>query len=240
MPKPKPNLLYESIIGVFRSLPKARVLDLGCGNGDYSKGLKDLGFNVTAGDIDLERFRHKGEVKFEYCDITRKLPFKDSSFDYVLFAEVIEHLKNPYEVINEISRIISGKGCLILSTPNILSLKSRFRYLFEGSYDYFREPPLDQAKNEKEVIFNLHICPYRYQELEFLLAEGGFKISQVFTSLLEGYEYSFLLPLLKLQAWLKAKRSNKKRGIDYSRVNKVLLSKTMLFGRHLIVKAQKG
>jgi len=237
--KKKINFLLEAVVNAFTNLPKGRVLDLGCGDGDYSKRLKDLGFEVIAGDVDIVRFRHKDEIEFKYCDITKELPFSTDCFDYILLMEVIEHLRNPYVVMPEINRILKKNGSLILSTPNILNLKSRFRFLVEGVYEYFRETPLDQVKNPKEVIFNLHIVPYRYQELEYLLSVTGFKIKNIFTSLYEGYGGWFLLPIIKFQSWQKERRSLKKGGMDYRRINKILLSKELLFGRHLIIRAMK-
>lgn len=235
----KTNYLLESTINAFCGLPRGSVLDLGCGDGDYSKSLKDLGFTVTASDIDIARFRHKDKIDFRYCDITKEMPFADNTFDYVLLMEVIEHLRNPYAVLSEINRILKKSGSLIISTPNILSLKSRRRFLFEGTYEYFREPPLDQAKNCKEVIFNLHIVPYRYPELEYLLFTNHLKVNKIFTSIYEGFDLVPLLLILFAQAWSKEKRSLKKGGIDYRRINKILLSKELLFGRHLIIKANK-
>jgi len=237
--KNKKNHLLEKVIQILQNEKRGKVLDLGCGDGDYAKRLKDLGFEVIAGDIDLKRFRYKNEIEFKHCDITKEMPFPDKTFDYVLLMEVVEHLRNPYIVLSEINRIIKDGGCLIASTPNILSLNSRLRYLFEGAYEYFREPPLDQVKNPKEVIFNLHLFPYRYHELEYLLAACSYKVSDVLTSVYEGFGLSFLLPLIKFQAWQKERRSLKKGGIDYRRINKIILSKEMLFGRHLIVKAKK-
>lgn len=237
--KNKINFLLESTINLFSNLPKGRILDLGCGDGDYGKRLKGLGFDVIAGDIDSKRFKYKSELEFRHCDITKEMPFTSQYFDYVLLMEVVEHLRNPYAVIPEINRIIKDKGYFILSTPNILNLKSRFRFLFEGAYEYFREPPLDQIKNPREVIFNLHLVPYRYQELEYLLASSGFKVDEIFASNYEGLEWSFILPTMFFQAWQKQRRSLRKGGIDFRRINKVLLSKELLFGRHLIIKAKK-
>jgi len=167
------------------------------------------------------------------------MPFPGGYFDYVLLMEVVEHLRNPYIVVPEINRIIENNGSLIMSTPNILSLKSRLRFLFEGAYEYFREPPLDQIKNPKEVIFNLHLVPYRYHELEYLLSATGFKVENILTSIYEGYGAWFLLPIIKFQSWQKERRSLKKGSIDYRRINKILLSKELLFGRHLIIHAKK-
>ena len=239
MKKIKPNHLLEAVVNIFANLPRGKVLDLGCGDGDYAKRLKDLGFDVIAGDIDLDRFKYRNDIEFKLCDITREMPFVANYFDYVLLMEVVEHLRNPYIVIPEINRIIKNNGSLVLSTPNILNLKSRFRFLFEGAYEYFREPPLDQAKNKKEVIFNLHLVPYRYQELEYLLSVSGFKVYKIFTSIYEWFGLGFVLPIIFFQAWIKEKRAIKKGGIDYKRINKNLLSKELLFGRHLIVQSKK-
>ena len=235
----KKNDLLGRTIEILNKEKRGKVLDLGCGDGDYSNKLKELGFDITATDLDETRFRYRNIVEFQKCDITQKLPFSDNSFDCVLFLEVVEHLKNPYFVIGEIKRILKNQGILILSTPNILNIKSRLRFLIEGAFEYFREPPLDQLANPKEKIFNLHIHPYRFHELEYLVSSNGFKIENIYTSIYENWELSFLLPLIKLQLFLKEKRSLKKKGIDYSRINKILLSKELLYGRHLILKARK-
>ncbi len=237
--KDKRNYLLDSIINIFSGLPRGKVLDLGCGDGDYSKGLADLGFEVTASDIDCARFKYKDSVGFQPCDINKDISFAGNSFDYLLLLEVVEHLRNPYVVLSQINRIMKPNGCLFISTPNVLNLKSRVRFLFEGTYEYFREPPLDQVKNPKEVIFNLHIAPYRYHELEYSLAVSGFKVAGIFTSIYEGRALSFLLPILMFQAWQKQRRSTQKGGLDFQRINRIILSKELLYGRHLIIKAVK-
>lgn len=235
----KNNPELEKIKDIFSKLQRGKVLDLGCGEGSYSKLLKDLGFEVVACDLDEGMFKYKDEIEFKKCDITEKLDFSDSFFDYILFLEVIEHLRNPYSVMKEISRILKSNGLLFISVPNILNLKSRLRFLFEGAFDYFREPLLGQIHNPKEKIFNLHLFPYRFQELEYLLWTNRLIIGGIFTSIYENLELSFLVPLIKLQLFLKQRRSRKKGGIDYSRIHKILLSKELLYGRHLIIKGVK-
>lgn len=238
--KEKKNQLLEAIIHFFENQPRGRVLDIGCGRGDYSKRLKDLGFDMVASDIDASGFGYKNEIPFQLCDVTKTLPFGEGSFDYVLLLEVIEHLRNPYLVLPELNRLIKKPGSLILSTPNILNLKSRIRYLFEGAYEYFREPPLDQIKNPREVVFQLHVVPYRYHELEFLLASTGFAVEKIATSVYEGRFLSFLIPFIQLQSRMKERRDLKKGSLDYRRINKILLSKEILLGKHLIVSAKKN
>lgn len=108
----KRNYLLESFLSVFEKEKRGKVLDIGCGNGDYAYNLNKMGFDVLAGDMDVDRFRYKDQIKFQKCNITEKLPFTDNSFDFVLLAEVIEHLRNPYDVIKELNRILKPGGGL--------------------------------------------------------------------------------------------------------------------------------
>lgn len=233
----KRNYLLEKIIDIFSREQKGKLLDLGCGDGDYSSRLTELGFEVTAVDMDDKRFQYDDKILFKKCDITGGIPFPDSSFDYILFLEILEHLKNPFFVLAEINRILKKSGKLILSTPNILNIKSRLRFFTEGAFEFFRESPLDQISNPKENIYNLHIHPFRYHELEYLLWVNGFTINNILTSIHENKELAIFLPLIKLQLFLKARSSLRKKSIDYSRINRILVSKELLYGRHLIIEA---
>lgn len=235
----KKNYLLDSVLSVFENEKHGKVLDIGCGDGDYAYNLQNMGFDVLAGDMDITRFRYKNQIRFRKCDVNEKLPFEDKSFDFIVLAEVIEHVKNPYNVINELSRILKPSGKLILSTPNILNLKSRIRFLIEGCWEYFREIPLEHSKNPKEVIWNLHLMPWRYHELEYLLHYHNLEIKNIYTSKHEGLWLFFLIPLIKFQLIAKERRAKKNGNIDFSRINSILLSKNMLFGEHLIVKAVK-
>ena len=76
--------------------------------------------------------------------------------------------------------------------------------------------------------------------MEYLLKVKGFDVEGVFTSVCENHLMLVLKPLIALQMRSKEYRSAKKGGIDYSRINKILLSDEILLGRHLILKAVKS
>ncbi len=235
----KKNYLLTSFLSVFEGEKRGKVLDIGCGNGDYAFNLKKMGFDVLAADMDIERFQYKGQIDFKECDVTEKLPFGDNTFDFIVFSEVVEHLKNPYDVFKELNRILKSGGKIVLSTPNILNLKSRVRFFTEGCWEYFREIPLEHSKNPKEVIWNLHLMPWRYHELEYLLHYSHLEIEGIYTSKYEGMGLAFIVPMMWLQLRSKERRAKKKGGVDFSRINNIMLSKNMLFGEHLILKAVK-
>lgn len=237
----KVNYLHKKVIENLETEKKGKLLDLGSGSGNLAKQAKDKGFEVVAFDFNVECFCFKQQIKLCRGNLNQGLPFRDKSFNYVIMLEVIEHLENSFFILKEINRILKPDGILILSTPNILNLKSRFRFLFEGTHDYFREPPLESSSFPKYKHFDIHLFAYKYPELEYILFNTKFKIENVSASKFEtqAIVLSFIfLPIIKLQAYLKCHRS-KKKDIDYTRIFKILLSPVLLYSRHLIVKARK-
>ncbi|NJE07831.1 class I SAM-dependent methyltransferase [Thermococcus sp. M39] len=103
---------------------KGKVLDLACGAGGFSFLLEDYGFEVIGVDIDEDMLKKAREYKkergsnvvFVQAD-AKKLPFKDHSFDYVLFVgDNVVHF-TPSElnqVFKEICRVLSKDGLFIL------------------------------------------------------------------------------------------------------------------------------
>ncbi|MBF0331517.1 MAG: methyltransferase domain-containing protein [Candidatus Omnitrophica bacterium] len=239
----KQNHLLEKIVSVIAGQKKGKVLDMGCGDGKTGKRLLDLGFDVEACDMDSERFEFKGIIPFTAGNLDHPLPYADGTFDYVIFMEVIEHIYNPGFVISEISRILRPGGQILLSTPNILNIASRFRFLLEGSFDFFREPTLDYAKCFPVALQNMHVVPWRYQELEYLLYQydlvtHDFHIDQKKVNLY--LPLLLMRPFLWLQAKTKEWNAKKKGSVDFARMNKILLSDDMLLGKHLIMRAVKA
>lgn len=226
-----------------REKAKGKLLDVGAGDGDLAFCAKQAGFDVTAIDLDKERFKHHSGIEFKSVDLNSlPFPFEENSFDFVVCLEVLEHLENPQEILREFRRILKKQGTLIASTPNILSLKSRLRFLFEGSYEYFREPSLEQLKDPKSSNLNIHITPLRVHELEYMLHKNGFEMKKACTSAFySGLRFLFLFRwICKLQMFLKCRRAKKKGNIDYSRISKIILSPEIFYGKHLIVEAKKS
>ena len=66
-----------------------------------------------------------GKFNYNHFNIeNHRFPYKDGSFDVVIFGEIIEHLLNdPCKVLREIKRFLKPNGSLILTTPNVARLK---------------------------------------------------------------------------------------------------------------------
>lgn len=103
------------------------VLDVGCGAGSFAhhiatKVSKVVAIDILESSIEIAKdFFSLPNIEFIAGDLFQ-LDFPDTSFDCILFLETIEHVDNPVKYLNEFHRILKPNGCLIISTPNAVSL----------------------------------------------------------------------------------------------------------------------
>jgi ubiquinone/menaquinone biosynthesis C-methylase UbiE len=126
---------------VFNLLPSVagRLLDLGCGEGDFIFMAKDKFeecYGVDVSSIGIERAKkiskdrsYGNNIRFYNGDVDEGLPFNTSFFDVVTCIAVLEHVFNPPNVLDEIYRVLKPGGMFIVQVPNIAWLPSRFQLL---------------------------------------------------------------------------------------------------------------
>ena len=157
-----------------RSEPKGlNILDVGAGEGALTQELHNMGHQMQACDFSPEAFIFS-PVKCDGVDITLPFPYDDLSFDRVIAVEVTEHILDHETFFSEINRILKPGGKLYVSTPNILSMKSRFRFLFRGFPYAFK--PLDMERHDgMQHVASLSLDQYNYLALKhgFMEAEYG-------------------------------------------------------------------
>jgi SAM-dependent methyltransferase len=110
--------------------PGRRVLDLGCRTGSLTRAYVD-GNEVVGLDADREALAEAAELGIEtvWADAEERLPFDDASFDVVVAAELLEHLREPESVVAEVARVLRPGGTFAGSVPNAYRLKNRLRVL---------------------------------------------------------------------------------------------------------------
>ena len=137
---------------LFAGWPReGRVLEVAAGSGAFARRLLELGFRVEACDLYPDQFRVP-EVPVRYADLSERLPYDDASFEYLSCLEGVEHLEDQFAFVRECWRVLKPGGRLLLSTPNILGLASRWRYFWTGFFFPKGTPDaivqqLDQASN---------------------------------------------------------------------------------------------
>jgi len=157
--------VLETIINELGDGQNKKLLNLGGGSGQVSSIFNSLGYDVYNIDLVLES-ENDHNLRL---DLNKdKLPFDNQTFDTVIAQEIIEHLENPWALLREIKRILKPDGKLIISTPNILSLRSRLKFLWSGYFPWFTPD-----------CFEYHVHPIPFWQLEIVAKQTGFSIKKV-------------------------------------------------------------
>lgn len=114
----KTHPVYANIQKLSRGARK--ILDLGCGEGTRLAQIKNkkalkVGVDVSREAIFLAK---KNYPNFKFIKVGEKLPFKDGSFDLVYSAFVLEHTRNPENLLEEALRVMADNGKILLVAPN--------------------------------------------------------------------------------------------------------------------------
>jgi SAM-dependent methyltransferase len=229
----------------FGRQPRGSVLDIPAGKGDDSRRLVALGYDVSPADLFPETFDTAIGVKCTPADLTLHWPFEDDHFDYVLCSEAIEHLPNQLHMLGECARVLRPGGKLLLTTPNLLSLRARAAFMLTANRAF--KTWIDEITSvwgyDSGRLYHGHAFLINYLQLRYLLWHSGLRIVEVVRNRFS-VSSILLLPLVPL-VWLatrgamrKAKRRNPRPGI-YREIERHLFSLAMLLSTNLFVVAEK-
>lgn len=120
---------------ILREIPKgSKVFDIGAGNSRLPLALKEKGSEVTVGDVSrevLKGFEPHG-IKALYVDLEElealNLP---SQFDYIILSEVLEHMRNPEEILSTLKPFTKY---FYLTVPNSAFYRYRLHLMFSGRF----------------------------------------------------------------------------------------------------------
>jgi len=111
-----------AIIERHARLDGRRVLDLGCGVGEYVRAFSRRGALALGSDIELPRLREartRGATTV-LAAAGEALPFRDGALDVIVLNEVIEHVRDDRQTIREVARVLAPGGTCIIFAPNRL------------------------------------------------------------------------------------------------------------------------
>ncbi|NLS45238.1 MAG: class I SAM-dependent methyltransferase [Firmicutes bacterium] len=129
----------QTAIGMLVINPGAKILDIGCGTGNFSIKLAELGYQVTGIDISkrmLEQAKRKAQAKsldiqFHAMDV-HNLEFPDNHFDGAVSMAAFEFIAKPDEAFIEMMRVLKPGGQILIGTINSESSWGQF-YMDRGS-----------------------------------------------------------------------------------------------------------
>jgi ubiquinone/menaquinone biosynthesis C-methylase UbiE len=164
-------LMYRSLARDLARRRPGRLLDWGCGWGQMTALLRELGVEAVAFDFraglaapttePLPRFP---EIEAHLSSEPVELPFEDDSFDTVLSCGVLEHVPDPAASLGEIRRVLRAGGMFyVTNLPNRFSYTERAARLL-GHY-YHGKLPDDRV--------------YTAQTARQLLEHAGFRVDEL-------------------------------------------------------------
>jgi 2-polyprenyl-3-methyl-5-hydroxy-6-metoxy-1,4-benzoquinol methylase len=229
---------HERAAELFASWPRnGGVLDLAAGSGAFARRLLQLGYAVEACDLYPEQFQVP-EVPIRFADLSERLPYEPASFEYLCCLEGIEHLEDQFGFVRECWRVLRPGGRLLLSTPNVLGLASRWRYFWTGFFPLATRPINEFRK--QPVHDHIHLITY--YGLRYILRTTGFTIDLVTTDRIRKYGllHAWALPLVRFSTRRALARETDPRQREANReIAAHLLSRDVLFGRTLMVVARR-
>ncbi len=152
----------------------SRVLDVGCHTGILGAALKEkkqcevIGIDnderaiAVAGDR-LDSVRLVNLEVDSWSDLMLTLGL--ANFDIILFGDVIEHTREPQQILSEARKLLKPGGKVIVSLPNVANLRVRLGLLF-GNFDYGDSGILDKS----------HLRFFTQKSARELVGEAGYKI----------------------------------------------------------------
>jgi len=213
--------VFEAVLRAARRLPgypKLRVLDLSAGRGEIAAALAGDGCDVRGTHFRADDYKlaeeppPPGIAIDPDVDLTRPLPYGSAAFDLVILCEVAEHLPTYIPVIAEIGRVLAPSGHLILSTPNVARLHSRWHFFWTGTHKLIRRRVgWDLTPDD---LYAYHITPVDFPLLHTLLRQAGLSVERLeVTRFKWKHAWLFLLyPFIWLSTRLETRRHRSGSG----------------------------
>lgn len=158
------------ILNFLESAPSPlRILDVGSAEGYLGAILKERGHYVVGVECDPSRTIKAGAHydRFHLADVeTFDFPYRDQ-FDFILFADVLEHLRDPVAVLVRALPSLKKSGEIIISVPNIANFVVRIGLLF-GRFEY----------SDRGILDKTHLRFFTLRNLRRMLSDSGCTIVQ--------------------------------------------------------------
>lgn len=124
------------------------VLEIGCGTGATLLYIKNLYKNANL--YGIEKGKNSAKIASTCADIINEdvekviFPYEENFFDYIILGDVLEHLKDPWELLKKINLYLKSDGHILAVIPNIMHI-SVIREIINGSFTYEEEGILDKT-----------------------------------------------------------------------------------------------
>ena len=143
------------------------LLDYGCGSGDFVKYLRSK-------SIDAYGY----EPNYNFCEhdfLTNQEDWKNKKYEVIVLWHVLEHIHNPFDLIQSLKKRLNKKGKILIAIPNFKSFDSKYYGKYWAGYDTPR-----------------HLWHFSRESIRLMAKENNFKILKVKSLHLDSIYVSYL------------------------------------------------
>src|SRR5438067_9546983 len=108
------------LIRRFVRLEDAWILDVGCGLGTYVERFLNYSPHAYGIDVSQQRLASSTVKRQLVAAMGEQLPFGDETFDVIVFNEVIEHVRDDRQTLEDALRVLRDGGHIVIYAPNRL------------------------------------------------------------------------------------------------------------------------
>lgn len=149
------------------------VLELGCGMGATLSKIKYLYPNSYVCGIEIvDKVAYYANLlnPVKCADVeTMEWDYEDNSFDYVIMGDILEHLRDPWSILNKVNKLVKTGGKIIISMPNVLHYSVILPLIIKGEFHY----------SDAGILDTTHLKMWTKKEIVSLVEDSGFTIENI-------------------------------------------------------------
>jgi SAM-dependent methyltransferase len=151
---------YLAQIRRYRGSNSGRLLEIGCGDGDFLVSAESEGWQVHGvehSEVECEKARHRLKNGVVECGTLQSVCLPAEQFDLCVISDVLEHIRSPLDFLSGIHRVLKPGGTLFIATPSTDSWVARL--MRHGWMEFKPE----------------HLTYFNRQNLQTALFKSGFR-----------------------------------------------------------------
>src|SRR5574344_320502 len=121
-----------------------KVLDFGCGVGFMSLFFQKYGFNTFGIEKSIPFLEKHKELNIQSFEDLKKSNFEKNMFDLIILKDVLEHLDNPTEMLEELISYLKPNGFFYIRVPNLYHYPFHWSIDTEGHINHFTPKTLNK------------------------------------------------------------------------------------------------
>lgn len=178
-------------VAPFIPIGASSALDVGCGSGGFGITLRNalgptariVGVDPVLSNVERSRINH-GFSDVYHGYFPRAIQDAGEKFDLIVFNDVLEHVADPWSLLQEVPNFLNSDGKVLAAIPNIRFLPVMIK-LLKGRWDYTDEGPLDRT----------HVRFFTFATAKEMFEQMGYRVESCVgaNSMFPAYRFGWLL-----------------------------------------------